>query len=963
MKRFDSYLKSIVIAFVAFMSFSTLSAQDAFYVFCNDGNFEGFFFDRVQRMGVSKLDLDGIEHEVYVVQEIQTADSLYRIPLAAIDSIVFQQPEIRYNSDLRHMDELGMSDYVTKVDGLTLTFTNLPSNMRPAVGNVLVGFDEDVFGDSGFGGKVTRVTPQGSTLIVETERLTDFADIFDQFISVEEVGKDDEGNVRRRLAGFTPDGRLRQNNRHPKWDGNYGLSIVDWGGRLQYEHKPNDATSISVGVDVGINVGARLVYQINALINRRFFVKAVFSEEFSVGVSLQASIGGTLEKPIPMPAGLNVKIKFPAALPMFQVRPAPEGFLRASGQFAFGLALPKFKKGASQSIIIDSKASPVVDAFWEDKDYPTADADESWFKQIEAGLTLNGFVQTGVKQNFTFETNDWVEDIFFASIGCEVYCGPKIEAAVNLSVDGLLKNGAYGMMKDSYLEYSKFSLDRELKTKYITFADHSHSMNEKTFWSDTRKFLTSRWSLFPNFVATTVDYNKDTNLLGVTVRPRGQVFWRSWVGVGIDDMNGKRIQTVYNEQQSYDMGNTFNSFSAQFNDLEPGQYKVQPVLRSMGVDFPTYNDTTITIPVIFKNEVDSMELDSKKQNKTVKFYTNAKKVELVNAFGFYPYSSDDNTYMIGPGAEVRLLTSAISVDFVENGSMLPNEIRIVLKGTNEAEDVVAYDTICFVQDASGLPEYMDISYGIHLYYQNISQRSDYDSDYFGPLRFHSADFGIREDVSYDNPIFKITCKRERVGYKHYRFTWDDDQVGHNYRSGGTGNYDNWSWDGNMTIKFHLVADIYEDKDSELASFGAGILEIKEGYFERIWNSTYNRDNHVLNCTHGYNHWGIWSQKNTGEIRINFGRTKYKGYYMDFGMSQLVVDANNTPVGDIDVSYHRSLSEKVTTPLTCDEDGQILSEEEKIEEDEVDYNSDNKPNLYINLWVAPPYGTDEGNDEQ
>ena len=57
-----------------------------------------------------------------------------------------------------------------------------------------------------------------------------------------------------------------------------------------------------------------------------------------------------------MPPGLNVKIKFPAALPMFQVRPAPEGFLRASGQFSFGLALPKFKKGASQSIIIDSKA-------------------------------------------------------------------------------------------------------------------------------------------------------------------------------------------------------------------------------------------------------------------------------------------------------------------------------------------------------------------------------------------------------------------------------------------------------------------------------------------------------------------------------------------------------------------------------------------------------------------------------
>ena len=428
-------------------------------------------------------------------------------------------------------------------------------------------------------------------------------------------------------------------------------------------------------------------------------------------------------------------------------------------------------------------------------------------------------------------------------------------------------------------------------------------------------------------------------------------------------MNGKRIQTVYNEQQSYDMGNTFNSFSAQFNNLEPGQYKVQPVLRSMGVDFPTYNDTTITIPVIFKNEVDSMELDSKKQNKTVKFYTNAKKVELVNAFGFYPYSSDDNTYMIGPGAEVRLLTSAISVDFVENESILPQDIRIVLKGTSEAEDVVAYDTICFVQDAKVVPEYIDIYYSIYLDYLNKSQGSDYDYLYLGPLSFHNADHGIREDVSFDNPYIKLTCKRERVGYKHYRFTWDDDQVGHNYRSGGTGNHDDWSWDGNMTIKLHLVADIYEDTDSESASLGAGIFEIKGGYYERKWNTTYIRDQLVENCTHGYNHWGIWNGKETGEIRVDFGNFKYGNYYMDFYMDHFSIDSNHKPIGDIDVSYHRSLSDKITAPLTCDEDGQVLSEREKNEEDTVDYNKDNEPELIFNFFTARAAGIEEGNDEQ
>jgi len=79
-------------------------AQEAFYVYRNDGDFNGFFYDQVIRMGYSKVDLDSVEHDIYVIQEIETADSLYRIPLAAIDSIGFVQPEIRFNPRLKDMD-------------------------------------------------------------------------------------------------------------------------------------------------------------------------------------------------------------------------------------------------------------------------------------------------------------------------------------------------------------------------------------------------------------------------------------------------------------------------------------------------------------------------------------------------------------------------------------------------------------------------------------------------------------------------------------------------------------------------------------------------------------------------------------------------------------------------------------------------------------------------------------------
>lgn len=60
---------------VQYAMFNELKAQEAFYIYRNDGNFDGFFFDEVQSMSVSKFDLDSIEHDDYVVQDIVLADT------------------------------------------------------------------------------------------------------------------------------------------------------------------------------------------------------------------------------------------------------------------------------------------------------------------------------------------------------------------------------------------------------------------------------------------------------------------------------------------------------------------------------------------------------------------------------------------------------------------------------------------------------------------------------------------------------------------------------------------------------------------------------------------------------------------------------------------------------------------------------------------------------------------------
>lgn len=59
------------------------------YVYRNDGENHVFQKSEVEEIAYSKEDLDGLTHEDYVVQEVRTSQGTTRIPLAAIDSVVF----------------------------------------------------------------------------------------------------------------------------------------------------------------------------------------------------------------------------------------------------------------------------------------------------------------------------------------------------------------------------------------------------------------------------------------------------------------------------------------------------------------------------------------------------------------------------------------------------------------------------------------------------------------------------------------------------------------------------------------------------------------------------------------------------------------------------------------------------------------------------------------------------------
>ena len=66
-----------------------LAQNDAMYIYRNDGTFNAFLKNDVDSVAYSHYDADGVYCNDWMTQIVYTPDSVYRIPLAAIDSVVF----------------------------------------------------------------------------------------------------------------------------------------------------------------------------------------------------------------------------------------------------------------------------------------------------------------------------------------------------------------------------------------------------------------------------------------------------------------------------------------------------------------------------------------------------------------------------------------------------------------------------------------------------------------------------------------------------------------------------------------------------------------------------------------------------------------------------------------------------------------------------------------------------------
>ena len=623
MKHLFIYIVTLMLAVSA-----AAQEQDAFYVYQNDGHFDGFFYDEVEKIRYSKTDTLGFEHEVFVSQEIVTADSTYRFMLTAIDSIGFHQPEIIYNPRLRVLteayanifEEKWTADYRPEDNSVWILHNDgfyhpeLPKELYPQPGDVFANFDVD-FGWSAKVVSVKEETVNGSHYVVaQCKPIDDITDIFRQFIAVEKYSHDKQGNLLSRRVSGHPELTIDKARTRASGDFDYNLLNFSINGHIPILNEPEMTITIDPSIEGKVDI--RVVY------NLPFWGSKYIG--ITTDVALGASIGATLDCAIDkvMKTGLGefALIPLPAATPLLTLDIGPDCFVRAEGHFKTSVMSPKAQ--GKFWVKLEIKDWWPSMSFGAGSSNPSKDQEETNDdNRLQASIELNGFVQSGTLFPMNFKSLPLIKDLFNSTIGGTWYVGPKFSGALNLNLTEALTgdlNNVYSNLKDSKISLSLMDFDYEVTAKV------SSLFSEKKEWTILDGTL-NLWPsidlhLFPDFGECEVFNEMSTNLNpdGSNIcldcyafNPEGNIILPLKVGVAlfyVDENNKEILEAMdFRDRKYYQIEN--NGVDSKYNwpalklpsgylenqvtnySENTGRYRVRPVIDT-GLRLPNQDEET-----------------------------------------------------------------------------------------------------------------------------------------------------------------------------------------------------------------------------------------------------------------------------------------------------------------------------------------------------------------------------------
>lgn len=661
-------------------------AQEAFYIYRNDGDFNGFFYDEVVEMRYSKLALDSTEREQYVTYEVVLADTTYRIPLAAIDSIGFQQPEIKFNPRVKWMEQEGLCPYVIAASEYGVTFKDLPTDLIPQIGDILIGLPTDsiaktIYNEGSFSCIIDDLYKDGDFTYISGHPIEQLSDVFEQYITVEQIGVTKEGQVIRRIAGCTPEGFPRAKIKQVSGDAE--LNLIDFESTITRSWNPTDNSAIELSAQIGLVVKFRAAFNVTwtrfmASLSQDMVIKTKPALAMSVSQGFEFDSGELL------PCD---EILFPAACPIFGINPIPSLFLRGEGKLEAKLNMPQVRLGIGQHYTIDSNSWFPVELGLhlvpdENKEVPADMLD------LSGQVTLSGYVQTGVKFSGDIFTASWIKKIFRFALGTYLYAGPKVSGEVNVSADIPTEEGqewaprdTYGTLGQSQLNVALLSLDLEAKGHFSVFSKEG----EKKFFDKNWSFLTDTIVFAPRIQSIDTMMGEDHVRLRLNVG-QGHTLSYCWAEIGI-------FESLYDKDPLEKLG-SFDITRVTEQQAKEGYFVVcpldnkkaktyfaVPIIHVGGFGEYRIGYTPILVPPTLSVANKKFHFDcTGKQEKRVQFTTNCADVNQLNLLGDFCYEYDPAEVMDTIDAKSGIYTLPVKVG--PNLSLF-TDIHMSEKDTND----------------------------------------------------------------------------------------------------------------------------------------------------------------------------------------------------------------------------------------------------------------------------------------
>jgi hypothetical protein len=535
--------------------------QYALFTYRNDDDFNAFLNIDVDSITYSNTDLNGVTHGNAVVQQVWTPDSLYRIPLAAIDSVAFRAPDPVFKNDVFHITESHIP-YVKEVTENSVVFSpSIPDSMLPSLGQVMISDVYDVPFDEGFAGRVLDIYRKSTYIRITCADVT-LDDVYDQIIAVGKtlVYNDDD----------LPQGAPRKI--HIYEDGTVSVSLGTVSLDLftekeidQFTDQPtgNKDNYVKVSVSPELSMDYTICYHIKGVEDK---FKVIFNTNLDCDFDFkwpQTSKPVTWEKYCP------TFIPIPTSIPGLYSKICFGGYMDINGSVQLKADIP---------FTLHNRIG--YDSDKEDYNGLVFDFKGTKFETPVVTMSLNAEASVGLALKYV--TCIVAEKISSADI--KLKAGPKASGSFEISSEGYSPDGWswYDAMKDSKFSFQWVNASVSGGVKIFKW---KKDLNFNLPIDELFPALGKRtYYLFPNFTEPTLRDRTDASgysLTALTSDMTRDIIFSVTPGFGLYDQDNNPLYESFSTQKyRYEEDWDGTDLQMELKNYPPGTYTAVPIFKN-----------------------------------------------------------------------------------------------------------------------------------------------------------------------------------------------------------------------------------------------------------------------------------------------------------------------------------------------------------------------------------------------